>query len=71
VVNLRSELRKVDSDIGKLEAGLKGIEKRLEEACSGKIFVNSRKCQALLDEQVPMCMDCLIKMTYFDHFFDR
>ena len=27
------------------------IEKRLVEACSGKVFVNSRKCQALLDEQ--------------------
>jgi hypothetical protein len=27
------------------------IEKRLEEACSGKVFVNSRKCQGLLDEQ--------------------
>ena len=51
VGNLKSELRLVESDVCKHEEGLKNIEKRLEELCSAKTFVNSRKCQTLLDEQ--------------------
>ncbi len=51
LVNLRSELRQVELDIAKHEDGLKLVEKRLEDICSGQHFVNSRKCQALLDEQ--------------------
>ena len=51
LVNLKSELRQVESDIAKHEEGLKHVEKRLEDICSGQNFVNSRKCQALLDEQ--------------------
>lgn len=49
--NLKSELRLVDSEISKHEDGLKNVEKRLEELCSAKTFVNSRKCQTYLDEQ--------------------
>ena len=40
-----------EADLKKHREGLKSIEKRLEELCSAKVFVNSRKCQSLLDEQ--------------------
>lgn len=51
ISNLKIELKQVEKDILKYDDGLKSIEKRLQELCSAKVFVNSRKCQALLDEQ--------------------
>ena len=51
LANLKSELQAAEADLKKHREGLKSIEKRLEELCSAKVFVNSRKCQSLLDEQ--------------------
>jgi hypothetical protein len=51
VASLKTELSLVEIDVKKHQESLKNIEKRLEEICSAKVFVNSRKCQGLLDEQ--------------------
>jgi len=52
VQNLKKDLRERDSEIQSCQESLKRLERRLDEVTTSKVFVNSRKCQSLLDEQV-------------------
>lgn len=52
IQTLKKELREYDSQIVRHKDSLKRVERRLDEITTSKVFINSRKCQSLLDEQV-------------------